>query len=136
MLILSKKVGGIETCFKNINRCNLYAQCDPVEDSDVAADEFDCDEEYKKNGLVPKKATFRCQSLHHNEESVRANLSRGVAYIRAVLQDNNTECWNGEDEKERPTEWVSYYYPGIEMQVIKYKTLYDTRSSSLIQYPK
>ena len=108
------QVGGEETCFKNLNRCDLYAQCDPVEGSIVAADEFDCDEEYKKKGLVPKKATFRCQSLHHNEESV-ANLSIGVVYIRAVLQDNNTECWNAEDEKERPTEWVSYYYPGIEL---------------------
>ena len=109
------KVGGEETCFKKINRCDLYAQCDPVEGSDVAEDELDCDEEYKKKGLVPKKANFLCQSLHHNEDSVKANLSRGVVYIHAVLQDDNTECWNEEDEKERPTEWVSYYYPGIEL---------------------
>ena len=102
-----------------ISRCNLYAQCDPAEGSDVAEDELDCDDEYQKKGLLPKKATFRCQSLHHNEESVRANLSRGVVYIRAVLQDNNTECWNAEDEKERPTEWVSYYYPGIELPKIR-----------------
>ena len=106
---------GVDICFHKINRCNLYAQCDPVEGFDVAEDELDCDEEYKKKGLVPKKATFRCQSLHHNEDSVKANLSRGVVYIRAVLQDNNTECWNGEDEIERPTEWVSYYYPGIDL---------------------
>ena len=112
-----KKVGGVETCFKMSNWCNLYAQCDPVEGSDVAYDELNCDEEYKKKGLVPKKATFRCQSLHHNEDSVKANLSRGVVYIRAVLQDNNTECWNGEDEIERPTEWVSYYYPGIDLPI-------------------
>ena len=111
------KVGGVATCFERTNRCDLYAQCDPVEGSDVAEDELDCDEEYRKKGLVPKKGTFRCQSLHHNEESVKANLSRGVVYIRAVLQDNNTECWNEEDEKERPTKWVSYYYPGIEQQV-------------------
>ena len=113
------KVGGEETCFHKINRCNLYAQCDPVEGSDVAADEFDCDEEYKKKGLVPKKGTFCCQSLHHNEESVRANLTKGVVYIRAVLQDNNTECWNEVDEIERPTEWVSYYFPGIDLPEVR-----------------
>ena len=110
-----KKVGGVGTCFHEINRCDLYAQCDPIEGFKVAEDERDCDEEYKRKGLVPKKGTFRCQSLHHNEDSVKANLSRGVVYIRAVLQDNNTECWNAEDEKERPTEWVSYYFPGIEL---------------------
>ena len=110
---------GIVTCFNEINRCNLYAQCDPVEGSNVAKDEADCDDEYKKKGLVPKKATFRCQSLHHNKDSVKANLSRGVVYIRAVLQDNNTECWNGEDEIERPTEWVSYYYPGVDLPIVR-----------------
>ena len=107
-------MGGAETCFKEINRCNLYAQCDPVEGSDVAEDEYNCDEQYKKKGLVPKKANFPYQSLHHNEETV-ANLSIGVVYIHAVLQDDNTECWNAVDEKERPTEWVSYYFPGIEL---------------------
>ena len=109
-------MGGVETCFKNLNRCDLYAQCDPAEGSDVAADEFDCDDKHKKKGLVPKKATFRCQSLHHNEESVKANLSRGVVYIRAVLQDGNTECWNGEDEKPPilTKEWVSFYLPGVD----------------------
>ena len=106
---------GFETCFKNINKCNLYAQCDPVEGSDVAEDELNCDEEYKKKGLVPKKATFRCQSLHHNRDSV-LNLSIGVVYIRAVLRDNITECWNKEDEIKRPTEWVSKYFPGIEVR--------------------
>ena len=113
------KVGGVKTCFNKINKCNLYAQCDPAEGSDVAEDELNCDEEYKKKGLVPKKATFRCQSLHHNEESMKANRSRGVVYIRAVLQDNNTECWNGEDEIERPTEWVSYYYPGMVLPEVR-----------------
>ena len=114
-----KKVDRAETCFKIINKCDLYAQCDPVEGSDVAEDEVGCDEEYRKKGLVPKKATFRCQSLHHNEDSVRANLSRGVVYIRAVLQDDNTECWNGKDEIKRPTEWVSYYYPGNDLLEVR-----------------
>ena len=78
-------------------------------------DEDDCNEEYKKSGLIPKKTSFLCQLLHHNQDSVMANLSREVVYISAVLQDNNTECWNGEDKIERPTEWVSYYYPGINL---------------------
>ena len=111
------KVDGVKTCFKKINQCNLYAQCDPVEGSDVAEDELNCDEEYRKKGLVPRKATFRCQSPHHNEDSVRANISKGVVYIRAVLQDNITECWNGKDEIERPTDWVSYYLPGLDLSV-------------------
>ena len=107
-----------------INKCNLYAQCDPVEGSDVAEDEVNCDVEYKKKWLVPKKGTFRCQSLHHNKESV-ANLSIGVVYIRAVLRDNITECWNGEDEIERPIEWVYKYFPGIDLpEVRKCKNLY------------
>ena len=38
---------GVETCFNEINQCDLYAQCDPVEGSDVAKDEVDCDDEYK-----------------------------------------------------------------------------------------
>ena len=110
------KVAGEETCFHKINRCDLFAQCDPVEGSDVAEDELDCDEEYKKKGLVPKKGTFRCQSLHHNEDSVKANLSKGVVYIRAVFQDGNIECWDGEDEKPPilTKEWVSFYLPGVD----------------------
>ena len=108
-------MGGFETCFKNINKCNLYAQCDPVEGSDVAEDELNCDEEYKRKGLVPKKGTFRCQSLHHNRDSV-AKLSIGIVYIRAVLRDNHTECWNEEDEIKRPMEWVSKYFLGIEVR--------------------
>ena len=128
------KVDGVETCFHKMNRCNLYAQCDLAKGSDVTEDELDCDEQYKKKGLVPKKATFRCQSLHHNEESVRANLSRGVVYIRAVLQDNNTECWNGEDEKERPTEWVSYYYPGIGLPEIRKSKHYKRPLNDSIPY--
>ena len=117
--LYSIKVDGVETCFNEINRCNLYAQFDPVQGYHLAKDEDNRDNEYKKKGPVPKKATFRCQLLHHNEDSVKANLSRGVGYIRAVLQDNNTECWNGEDEIERPTEWVSYYYPGIHLPQVK-----------------
>ena len=108
-------MAGVETCFKNIVRCNKYAECDPVEGSDTAEDKLNCNEEYRHKRLIPKQATYSCQSLHHNEDSVKANISRGVVYIRAVLQDGNTECWNGEDEKPPilPKEWVSFYLPGM-----------------------
>ena len=89
---------GVDICMKKNNRCNLFAQCDPVEGSDTAEDELDCEQEYKKKGLVPEKATFRCQSPHHNEYSVRANLSLGVVWILAVPLDGNPECWRSEDE--------------------------------------
>ena len=112
------KVGGVETCFNKVNKCNLYAQCDPVEGSDVAEDELNCDEEYKRKKLVPKQAyseSFFCQSLFYNEQSVMANLSRGVVKIRAVPNDGKAECWNSEDEKERSSNWVSFNIPGIDL---------------------
>ena len=113
-------MNGEETCFNNINRCNSFAQCDPAEGSDIGEDEVDCNEEYKKKGLVPRKATFCCQSRHHNADSVNANISRGVVYIHAVFQDGNPECWNGEDEEPStiPKEWVSFYLPGIDWTIV------------------
>ena len=108
------QVGGVETCFKNSQRCNLHAECDPAEGSDTAADELDCDKEYREKGLIPKQATYRCQSPVHNEESVRNNKSLGVVWIRAALNDGNPECWKGEDEIERSTDWVKYYIPGLK----------------------
>ena len=102
------KVDGVQTCFKNINRCNLHPQCDPVhvkdddddDDDKTAEDELKCDEEYKR--LLPRQATFRCQSPHHNVDSVKANISRGVVWIKAVPYDGIPECWNDEDEKQSP----------------------------------
>ena len=108
------QVGGAETCFKKSQRCNLYAQCDPAEGSDTAEDELDCDDEYRKKRLIPKQATHRCQSPHHNDDSVRNNRSLGVVWIRAALNDGKSECWKGEDEIERSTFWVKYVFPGLE----------------------
>ena len=102
-------MGGVQTCFNNINWCNMHPQCDSAED------ELDCD--YKKKRLVPKRASLQCQSRYHNDDSVKANLSRGVVHIRAGLKDGNSECWNGRDEIEIPTEWVSYYLPGLDFLV-------------------
>ena len=110
------QVAGVETCFKNIAKCDFHAQCDPAEGSDTAEDELNCDAEYREKRLIPKQATYRCQSPIHNEDSVR-NSSLGVVWIRAALNDGNPECWNGEDEIERSTVWVKYYLPGLEPAV-------------------
>ena len=107
------QMAGVETCLKKSQRCNFYAECDPAEGSDTAQDELNCDDEYRKERLISKQATYRCQSLHDNLESVRNNKSLGVVWIRAVLNDGNLECWNGEDEIPRSTVWVSLYIPGL-----------------------
>merc|ERR1712061_329587 len=106
------KVGGVKTCFKRENLCNLHPQCDPVDESNTAEDELGCDNEYRKKRLITRQATYRCQSPYHNEDSLRKKTSRGVVWIRAVLNDGNPECWKEEDEIERSTDWVSYYFPG------------------------
>ena len=93
----------------------LLPQCDPVDESNTAEDELDCDNDYMKKGLIPRQATYRCQSPYHNEDSMRKKTSRGVVWIRAVLYDGNPECWKDEDEIERSTDWVSYYFPGLEL---------------------
>ena len=108
----------METCFKNINKCNKHAQCDPPTGSYIAEDELNCDEEYKRKGLVPKQAyseTFFCQSPSYNVESVMENQSLGVVQFRAVPNDGKAECWNQEDEKERSSIWVSVNIPGIDL---------------------
>ena len=109
-----QQVRGVETCVKETARCNLHAECDPAEGSDTAEDELDCDAEYREKRLIPKQATYRCQSPIHNEESVRNNKSSGVIWIRAALNDGNPECWMGEDEIERSTFWESYGILGLQ----------------------
>ena len=112
------KVGRVETCFKKINQCNKHAQCDPPTGSDTAEDELECDEEYKRKKLVPKQAyseSFFCQSPLYNKQSVMANLTLGVVKFRAVPNDGKAECWNLEDEKERSSNWVSFFIPGIDL---------------------
>ena len=107
-------MAGVETCVKKSQQCNLHAECDPAEGSDTAEDELDCDEEYREKGLIPKQATYLCQSPIHNEESVRNNKSLGVVWIRAALNDGIPECWMEEDEIERSSDWVKYYIPGLK----------------------
>ena len=106
---------GARTCFKNVNRCNLHPQCDPVKgsgDDKTSEDELDCYEEYQRKKLISRQAAFRCQSPHHNEDSVKANLSRGVVWIKAVPQDGVSECWKGVDEEPAPW-YFKYIAPGI-----------------------
>ena len=105
-------MNGVETCFKNINRCDQHPVCDPREDTDgVAEDEVDCFDDYLKKELFPPEATLRCQSPHHNEDSVKVNLSRGVVWIKAVPQDGVSECWKGVDEEPAPW-YFKYIAPG------------------------
>ena len=43
------KVDGVQTCFKNINRCNLHPQCDPVHVKDDDDDDDDVDDDDDDN---------------------------------------------------------------------------------------
>ena len=105
------KVNEVQTCFKNINRCNLHPQCDPVKGSGDDETSEDCYEEYRRKKLISRQATFRCQSPHHNEDSVKANLSKGVVWIKAVPQDGIKECWKDQDEDPTPS-YLAYGLPG------------------------
>ena len=97
----------ISVCYLNTNLCDLHPACDNAEDED----EKRCAEKYKEKGLFAKEAIFRCQSLYHNEDSVRANLSRGVVWIKAVPQDGIKECWKGVDE-DPSSRFLTYGLPG------------------------
>ena len=92
-------------CYHETNWCNLHPDCDDAEDED----EVKCSEKYKEK--FKKGAMFPCQSLLHNDDTVKAKLSRGVVRIKAVAQDGIPECWNNEDEL--PTDRnVTYGIPG------------------------
>ena len=71
---------------------------DPEEGWDIASDELWCDEQYQEKGFFERGANFRCQSLHYNEDSVRANLSLGIVMIHAMKGDGNPQCYRDEDE--------------------------------------
>ena len=98
----------------------MHPQCDPVTglDPPVSLDEQECDEEYKRKfpELFPSEATLRCQSPHHNEDSVRDKLSKGVVWIKAVPQDGVPECWRGVDEDPAPW-YFKYITPGEQEEV-------------------
>ena len=111
---------GVEKCFQNINICDQHPVCDPGEDTgDIAQDEFGCLGEYKEKGLTSKDATLLCQSVYHNEESVKANLSLGIVMIEAVPCDGKRPDQTlalAPDERfcddEKLTFWVLGRRPG------------------------
>ena len=116
-------MNGVETCFKNINRCDQHPVCDPKEDTDVIAeDEVNCFDDYLKKGLVLEGATHQCQSVHHNEDTVKANLSLGIVWVWAVPCDQTSTCWKRTDENFCDNYLLTIVipgklYPGILMQM-------------------
>ena len=103
-------MNGVETCFKNSNLCDQHPVCDPGEETEgIALDEFAqdgirCLEKYKEKGLTPKDATFKCQSIYHNEASVAAKDSLGIVMIEAVPCDGKPTCWKRPDQTLAPDE--------------------------------
>ena len=114
---------GVDNCFKNRNLiCDQHPTCDPAKDTgdpswgedprtrgykdtgDVAWDEFNCFDRYKERRLTPKDATFKCQSVNHNDESKASNLSLGIVMIEAIRCDGNPTCWKKPGEDLAPDE--------------------------------
>ena len=114
------KVKDVDTCFKNSNLlCDQHPACDPGKGTgDIAWDEFDCFDKYKEKGLTPKDATHQCQSFHHNEASVKANLSLGIVMIEAVRCDEIPTCWKrtkqtlASDERFCDNDLLTIWIPG------------------------
>ena len=109
----------IEKCFKKINLCDQHPVCDPGEDTEgIAKDEFGCLEKYKEKGFTPKDATYQCQSVHHNEATVKAKLSLGIVMIEAVPCDGNPTCWKrpgqtlAPDESYCDNDLLTFWVPG------------------------
>ena len=75
----------IKTCFKNINRCDQHPTTN------------------KEKKLTPKDATFKCQSIDHNEETT-AGLLLGIVMIEAVPCDGIPTCWRQGNETVAPDE--------------------------------
>ena len=93
-------------CYHERNLCDLHPVCDDAEDEVWSK----CTEHEVKD-LFKKEATFRCQSLLHNEDTVKANRSKGIVWIKAVPQDGVPECWKNADEQ--PTDsYKTYGIPG------------------------
>ena len=86
-------------CYNSTNLCDLHPVCDNAEDENWNR----CAESYN----FKKEATFSCQSLQHNEDTVKANLSRGIVWIKAVPQDGHSEC--GHNADEQPTDPFKIY---------------------------
>ena len=96
-------------CYDESDWCDLHPVCDDAEDEDW---NNKCKHNIKKKAklLKKKKNTFRCQSPQHNEDTVKAGLSRGVVWIKAVPEDGIPECWNNADEQTNL--FLTYVLPG------------------------
>ena len=95
-----------------INRCDLHPVCDPADGSNIAEDELDCLGMYREKRLFPKEATYLCQSVHHNEDSVAANQSLGIVMVKAVPCGGVSTCWKSWDESLCDNEWLTKWIPG------------------------
>ena len=77
-----------------------------------------CFEKYKEKEFTPKDATYQCQSVHHNEVTVKANLSLGIVMIEAVPCDGNPTCWKrpgqtlAPDESYCDNDLLTFWVPG------------------------
>lgn len=105
-------------CIHNTTRCDLHPHPDCIYENEkkemVAEDEEGCLEEYKRKGLLPRSANFKCQSPHHNSNSsaVFATWYNNTSYVpNALILDEGimvqilatrcngqAECWNAIDE--------------------------------------
>ena len=112
---------GQEKCFMNSNLCDQHPVCDPGEDTEgIAYDEFNCLERYKEKKLSTKEATYLCQSIYHNEDSVAANHSLGIVWIKAVPCDGIATCWEAWDESLCDSDFLTKWIPGTIVVIISF----------------
>ena len=76
-------------CVHPILRCDMHPQCQYGEDED------DCQEEYRRRGLIPEEATFPCFSPHYYPGSP---INKSHVTIWGVRCDGSPTCHRGVDE--------------------------------------
>ena len=91
--------------------CDQHSQCPGGED------ERDCIEEYRKKGYILEKATYRCQSIHHNQNTANTrvrkltwkqeqrnwtveDLPTAVVWTLGVRCDGVEECWGADGAED------------------------------------
>ena len=82
-----------KVCIRRENRCDLHPlpQCtyfNETEGKFVAEDEEDCEQEYKKKGLIPRSASLKCESLIHNSNTPEL-FSSNQKHIEKMLNESN-----------------------------------------------
>ena len=121
----------------NSNLCDQHPVCDPGEDTDgIAQDEFNCLESYKEKKLSTKEATYLCQSIYHNEDSVAANHSLGIVMIKAVPCDGIATCWEAWDESLCDSDFLTKWIPGTIVVIMSFSPPTEIGTQlSLIKIP-